>query len=91
MNRQSKVCIVLLTLAGISGGLGYMRSRPTALERFAIETARWSVSLNPSEKPRIDEALEALQKARIRRGLPFFVAAGLAGIFGVAALGNRRD
>ena len=90
MDKRGVVCAVLLGLSGVSGCLGYLRTRPTVMERFAVEAGRWAASVNPAERAKVDEYMAELLKERIRRGLPLFLVAGAAGVAGIGALGKRN-
>ncbi len=91
MRKRTRLCVVLLTLSGISGCLGYLKTRPTAMERLAAEAAKWAVRVNPADRQRVERQMEEVTKARYRRGLPYLLAAGIGGIFGIAALSGRDD
>ena len=90
MSGRSWASASLIVLGVLLGLVGYLKTRPTAMEGFASGIASFAATVDPNARARMKEQMAEVQKERIRRGIPYFAGGALAGVVGIGLLAGPR-
>ncbi len=90
MGRNSWGCVALVVVGLALCTVGYLKTRPTAMEGFATGIASFAATVDPNARADMEAQMEKLKSERIKRGIPYFLVGALSGAVGIGMLSGRK-